>query len=182
MEKTLDQKIAEAIQRAAYLKGRIAELEKDAQMTAYAYQVALSKGDSAGADTNREANNRINYELKALKTELEQLERPETGTLALLNIQKQNQLAAQQALIAQATAAAKETEANAAAPKLTPEQQYQLQLAQITSAGSQKSMLATTEAEKEAEAAKTRKMYIIGGIVLTVIVVLGIVIYKVTRK
>lgn len=152
---SLDDKIEEAVERIKFLKAQIPALEADAQIAANAYNVALAKGDSVGADINRNSNIAIKGKLLGYIEELKTLTTPATGVLALLQSQKQVAINAQQKVVDTA---------------LTSAQKTQLETAQIK---------AQTEIEKaKAMAPKSNTTtYIIVGVVIVVIIA-GIMYFK----
>lgn len=105
-------------------------------------------------------------------------------TLPILQAQYQAQVDAQNAANAQAQAQAAVTAAQA---NLTPDQQYQLQLAQIqaqqqaaatAAAAAQKSL---TEEQAAAAAAATKKNWLIGGVIAIAVIIAGFIVYKISK-
>lgn len=158
--KTLDEKISENTARASFLQSEIEELKTATEQSAAAYNYHLARNESDKADINLKANVKQKGQLISYIQELTALTRP-GGILELLNKQKEIQLDAQQKVVDSA---------------LTNTQQTQLQLAK-TQAEAEAAKVAAANPPKD----NTKNYIIIGSIVLVVVVIAGLVIYKMKK-
>lgn len=156
----LDQKIKETNDRISFIIKQIPIVTADAQIAANAYNVALAKNDSLGADINRTANIAATGKLTDFKNELLTLTAPATGILAILLSQKQVSIKAQEAIVNSA---------------LTPKQKADLELAQIEA----DKQIALEESKKPKSNTTT---YVIIAIVVVVVVIASVVVYFKMKK
>lgn len=156
----LDQKIKETTDRISFIIKQIPIVTADAQISANAYNVALAKNDSLGADINRTANITATGKLADFKAELITLTAPVTGILAALQAQKLIQVKAQEAIVNSA---------------LTPQQKANLELAKIEA----DKQIALEESKKPKSNTTT---YVIIAIVVVVVVIASVVVYFKMKK
>lgn len=140
----IDDKIKIATDRVAKIKQLIPPMLADAQIMSVAYNIAIQKGDSVGADINRNANISTNGKITLLQQELDSLIKP-GGVIAQLLIDKQNESKAKNKVIDSS---------------LTATQKAAIELAKINA-----------KTEVDAVKAKNQKIYIIVGIIVIVIAV-----------
>lgn len=167
MAKTLDEKISDTQNQIQSLTGERANLaarlpsEKDQ----YDIEAAAGNWDAAHAHSDfiqKEALPRIGA-IDSLLPSLKDM-------LQLLQDQKAIQLTAQTAVVN----AANSNSANA----LNAQQQFDLQLAQLQNQQGQAQTTKAMEKDKaDADAAKNKNYFIIGGIVFVVIIILGVSMY-----
>lgn len=173
-EQTIDDRIKAVSDEIAAKELRLAQLPALIVTRRGDVQRAVDSGNSAEAKKAMSETNAMIAEQGALPGQIAQLKQ----VLSDLQEQKriQNQAEAANIEQVQATAALTQSQAN-----LTPEQLFQLQLEQIkgnTEANKAKML----QADKDAAAtAQSKKNMIIAAVALTVVVIVGVIIYKISK-
>lgn len=166
---SLDDKIKALQNRQAELTARNTYLDAQIKVEQQSYNDWAAKGKWDEAHRHSDAVNSMDAERTGNKAELASI----SETLPLLLAQKKTQVDAQNALVAQANAAAAVTNSHA---QLTADQQFQLQMAQQQAqATNTANQQRDAQLQADADKANTKTYWIIGGIAAFVVTVVGII-------
>ncbi len=172
---TTDEKIQSVTREISRLTTRDAELASQLNLLVQQLQAAMASNRSAEGINLSIVIDKIQAERAGDKVELESLKK----ALVSLQAQRQIEMEADQARTLQIRANA---ELTAAQSKLSPEQIFALKSEQQRQEAELAAKASESAAKKEAEKSKSNKVYIIWGIVGVVIIIGGIIIYKVVNS